>query len=159
MREKKHEAGLEAWHTLVGAQAAVLEALERELGSCGAEPLASLEALIALSEAPDGRLRMQDLAGHLRLSRSGATRLVDRLVEDGLIRRGTCSEDRRGVHAELTEEGRRALRRSRPHILDAVEEHFSRHLTEKETELVRAALEKVLRGNGHEPHLFAVGKD
>jgi DNA-binding MarR family transcriptional regulator len=157
MRTELDPAGLEAWHMVMNAQAAVVDSLEQELRANGALPLASIEALALLGEAPDGAMRMQELSSQVRLSRSGATRLVDRLVAEGLVRRASCPSDRRGVHAILTDEGREALQRSRPCILKAIDEHFSRHLSREEKREMQSVLEKVLIANGQQPHAFGPG--
>src|SRR2546422_1032357 len=64
--------------------------------------LAEYDVLVQLSFAPDGRLRMTELSDRVRLSPSGLTRLVDRLVRGGLVKRGRCASDRRGTYAILT---------------------------------------------------------
>ena len=65
------------------------------------------EVLLTLADAPDGRMRMSELAAAVVLSQSGLTRLVDRLVRDGSVARIRCEGDRRGLNAELTDAGRR----------------------------------------------------
>lgn len=139
----------EAWRTLLNAHAVVLDAIERQLQREAGMPLTWHEVLIRLSEAPDGSLRMQDLADRLVLSRSGVTRLVDRLEAAGLIERASCPSDRRGTYAVLTDAGRSALERLQPLLRPAVQQHFGRYLTEPEAELLRSILDKLLTAHGY----------
>jgi DNA-binding MarR family transcriptional regulator len=83
---------------------------------------------------------MSELADAVVLSRSGVTRLVDRMVRAGLVRREACPEDRRSLYAALTPEGTRALKRARPFHLRGVAEHFGRHLSDEEAKTIAAAL-------------------
>lgn len=142
---------------MMGAHAAVVDALDRFLRKKGAVPLAWYEALALLAQARPGALRMQELAEHLVLSKSGVTRLVDRMERAGLIERTSCPEDRRGVYALLTDAGREELRASEPHVLAAVEEHFSRHITDEAASVLRACLSSVLAANGYQPHAYGSG--
>src|SRR3984893_13530622 len=103
-------AELRAWAAFLDAQAALLRQLESELVEKEDMTLAEFDVLIQLAMAPDRRLRMTELSERVRLSRSGLTRLVDRLVQAGLVKRGKCAEDRRGTLAVLA-----AVRGSRPH--------------------------------------------
>ncbi|MDP9496424.1 MAG: MarR family transcriptional regulator, partial [Actinomycetota bacterium] len=91
-----------AWRTFLRAHAVLVRRLEAELVAEHDLPLASYDVLVQLSEAPQQRLRMTELADRVLLSRSGLTRLVDRLVRDGLVERQACSEDARGMLAVLT---------------------------------------------------------
>ena len=98
--------------------------MEGELAAANELPLASYDVLVQLAEAPGHRLRMTELADRVLLSRSGVTRLVDRLVRDGLVRREPCPGDARGLYAVATDNGVDRLRvASRTH-LDGVARHF-----------------------------------
>jgi len=99
--------------------------------------------LLELSGAPDGRLRMHELARAVVLSRSGLTRLVDRLEGAGLLRREPDPADRRGSYAAITEAGRATLRRMWPVYAAGIAEHFGRHLTDEETRVIASALRRV----------------
>jgi DNA-binding MarR family transcriptional regulator len=81
-------------------------------------------ALLFLAEAPERRLRMGRLAEALTLSKSGATRLIDRLVQDGLVERAACPSDLRGAEARLTEAGLSRLRAAAPTHLRGIAEYF-----------------------------------
>lgn len=137
------EAQLAAWRAFLRAHATVVDRLDRELQQEQDLPLAWYEVLLHLAEAPDGRLRLSELAAVVLLSRSGITRLVDRLVAAGLVERQACRTDRRGSFAVLTTEGRARLRRAAPVHLRGIQEHFTAHLDDEELDAIRSGLEKV----------------
>ena len=99
------ERHLAAWRTFITAHAALIDAIERDLRGAGVISLTWYDVLIELAEAPDHRLRLHELARAVVLSRSGLTRLVERLGAAGLIAREPCPDDRRGAFAVLTAEG------------------------------------------------------
>jgi DNA-binding MarR family transcriptional regulator len=129
-----------AWRTLLQAQAAVLRAIERDLHSAGEIPLTWYDVLLELENAPEGCYRMQELAERVVLSRSRVSRLVDELQTAGLVERSPDPGDARAVHVGITDKGRAAMHRSAPHYLEAIERHFTAHLSETE----RCALVGVL---------------
>jgi DNA-binding MarR family transcriptional regulator len=141
------ETRLAAWRGLLNAHAAVVAAIERDLAQAEGEylPLTWYDVLLALVEAPERRLRLHELARRIVLSRSGLTRLVDRLEVAGLLRREPDPADRRGAFAVLTDAGRDALRRTWPAYAGGIVEHFARHLTEDEARVIGIALERVRR--------------
>ena len=94
-----------AWRGFLRAHATVLRALEADLQAEHELPLASYDVLVQLSESPDRRLRMTELADRVLLSRSGLTRLADRLEREGLLTREPCPSDARGTLAVLTDAG------------------------------------------------------
>jgi DNA-binding MarR family transcriptional regulator len=140
---------MQAWRALLTAQAVVLDAVEGQLQDLGQMPLAWYEVLVRLSQTPEGALRMQDLAERLVLSRSGVTRLADRLEAAGLIERASCPSDRRGTYAVLTDAGRAALQRTQPLVDKAVEEQLGRHLEVSEARLLESILGKLLEAHGY----------
>jgi DNA-binding MarR family transcriptional regulator len=87
---------------------------------------------------------MQELSASVLLSKSGLSRLVDRMVEAGLVRRERCEDDRRGWFAVLTDQGRSALRRAAPVHLRGIQEHFVRHLEPEEVQVLSTALARVV---------------
>ena len=89
---------------------------------------------------------MADVSRSLVLSKSGATRLIDRLAERGLVERAACPSDRRVVYAGLTPDGRDALREAAPALRAGLVAHLGRHLDARETGTVRAALDRILDG-------------
>src|SRR5712691_5660891 len=88
------------------------------------------EVLLHLNRSPEGRMRMQDLADLALQSRSGLTRVVDRMEAAGLVSREVCPSDRRGILAVITPEGRRSFRRAALLHVRGIERHFGRHLSE-----------------------------
>lgn len=137
------EGRVEAWRALITANARVIEKIERALSGAGLPPLGWYDVLLELSGAPDGRLRMHELARAVVLSRSGLTRLVDRLERAGLLGREPDPADRRGSYAAITDEGRALLRRMWPVYAAGIAEHFGGHLTDDESRVVAAALGRV----------------
>ena len=133
----------EAWKALLRAQAELICTLDRELQAERGLPITFFDVLIQLSAA-GGRLRMSELADAVLLSRSGVTRLVDRMVRAGLVRREACPTDRRSMYAALTAKGKRALAQARPVHLRGVAEHFGRHLSDDEAKTVTAALGRMV---------------
>jgi DNA-binding MarR family transcriptional regulator len=95
-----------------------------------------------LEETPDG-LRMNELAERILYSKSGFTRVVDRLEDAGLVRRVRPENDRRSILVVLTDEGRKTMERARRHHRHAIEEHFSRHLADSDVKALTDALEKL----------------
>ncbi len=107
-------------------------------------PLTSYEVLLQLADTPDGSLRMGELADRLFLSRSGLTRLIDRLVKAGLVEREVCESDRRGSYARLTAAGRRRFNAARPTHLRGVREHFLSKLSTRDLDRLAAVWPRVL---------------
>lgn len=137
-----------AWLVLLRAHGALVEALERRLELERSLPLPWYEVLFLLGHAPGRKLRMQELARSVLLSKSGLSRLVDRMEGSGLLVRETCLSDRRGTYAVLTGKGRALLRRAMPVFLGGIEEHFGRLLSEGEVRTLRTLMGKLLQGNG-----------
>jgi DNA-binding MarR family transcriptional regulator len=123
---------LDMWRSFLRAHARVIHALDAELAAECDLPLGSYEVLLHLNDAPARRLRMTELADRVLLSRSGLTRLVDRLEREGLIRRESCPTDARGTNAVLTDEGRARLKAAAPVHLRGVREHVIGMLAEDE---------------------------
>jgi DNA-binding MarR family transcriptional regulator len=140
------EAELGAWRGLLRVHAAVCKALDAELEAAHGVPLSSYDVLVHLRTAPRRRLRMADLADHVLLSRSGMTRLVDRLEREGLLAREQCSDDARGCYARLTRKGEAFLDEARPTHLDGVRERFLRHLSREELELLGECWNRIVPG-------------
>lgn len=143
MNKKIDEFQLAAWRAFLNAHAAVIELIEKELAEAQQLPLSSYDVLVALSEAPDHRLRLHELARRVVLSRSGLTRLVDRLEGDELLYRERTSTDRRGAYAVLSEKGQEALRRAWPIYARGILNHFVAHLSEAEIPTLTEALGRV----------------
>jgi DNA-binding MarR family transcriptional regulator len=137
---------LAAWRGLLRVHAGMTKALDAELLREHRLPLSSYEVLLFLADSPDGRMRMSELADGVLLSRSGLTRLVDRMERDGLLRRRRCEEDQRGWFAEITDVGRELFARARTTHLDGVRERFLSHLSRDEQRTLAAFWEKVSPG-------------
>ena len=134
---------LAAWRGLLKAHSQLIAALDTELEREHGLPLGSYEVLLHLADADDGSLRMGTLADRLLLSRSGLTRMVDRLGGRGLVERHSCPSDRRGTFARLTPEGRQLLDEARPTHLRGVREHFIDHLSGGDLERLAEIWERV----------------
>jgi DNA-binding MarR family transcriptional regulator len=141
-------AGLEgdrmaAWRGFIRAHAHVFAHLSRELQDEESLPATWYDVLVQLSEVDGRRLRMQELADRVLLSQSGLTRLVDRMVGAGLVERVRCSEDGRGLFAQLTPDGLATLRRAYPTHLRGVRTWFSDLLTDDEAAVLARALTRI----------------
>lgn len=137
------EAELRAWRGLLRAHASLAKRLENRLEREHGLQLSSYEVLQHLMDAPAGKMRMCDLAEHVQLSRSGLTRLVDRLERDELLSRCTCQHDARGAYACLTDDGRERLEAARGTHRAVVREHFLSHFSESELEALGQMWERV----------------
>jgi DNA-binding MarR family transcriptional regulator len=134
---------LAAWRGFLRAHTALTRELDAELVESHGLPLSSYEVLLFLAEAPDGRMRMSELADRVLLSRSGLTRLADRLARDGLIERRPCTEDARGWFATLTPKGRELFAEARRTHLDGVRRRFVGAFSGEELELLAACFERL----------------
>jgi DNA-binding MarR family transcriptional regulator len=137
---------LGAWRGLLRVHSALVKALDAELLAAHALPLTSYEVLINLQAAPGRRRRMAELADGVLLSRSGMTRLVDRLERDGLLERDACTDDGRGTFAVLTDKGEALLDDARRTHLDGVRERFLQHFDDDELEVLAGFWERVVPG-------------
>jgi DNA-binding MarR family transcriptional regulator len=144
VREGLNTVEQTAWRAFLRAHATIVRALEADLLAEHDLPLASYDVLVQLSEAPDSRLRMTELADRVLLSRSGLTRLADRLEREGLIIRQPCPNDARGTLAVLTDAGLARLREAWPTHLRGVEQHVTGRLTQDEIAQLGALLGKLV---------------
>jgi len=135
---------LAVWRTFLRAHASLIRRLEHDLLVDHDLPLASYDVLVQLAEAPEGRLRMTDLADRVLLSRSGLTRLVDRLAADGLAERQSCPSDARGTFTVITEAGRARLRTAAPTHLRGIQEYVAGRLSAAELDALGGLLRKLL---------------
>lgn len=134
-----------AWRAFLQSHSALLAVLEKELEAEAGMPLSQYEVLLYLYNSPDGGMRMNDLARSVLLSKSGVTRLIDRLVASGLVERAEYESDRRVTFARITPSGTEALRAAAPVHMRGVSEHFSRYLTDEEAQVLSGALLKIFR--------------
>jgi DNA-binding MarR family transcriptional regulator len=139
---------LRAWRGLVRAHTCLIKRLDAQLETEHGLPLTSYEVLLRLSDADGGKMRMHDIAASVMLSRSGLTRLVDRLERDGLVDRCSCENDARGAYAVITTEGRSRCAAARVTHRAGVRALFVAHYSEEELELLGPLLERVLPADG-----------
>lgn len=121
-----------AWRGFLRAHSAVVRRLEADLLREHGLPLAWYDVLVQLVEAPEHELRMTELAERVLVSRSGLTRLVDRMAAQGLVTRRPCESDARGYFAVLTPEGFERLREAAPTHLAGVRDYAIGGLSEDE---------------------------
>lgn len=120
------------------------ESLGRELEQSVGIPLVFFDVLIHVGAAPEGRLTMSTLSSDVALTTGGVTRLVDRMVEAGLVARQNCPSDRRSIHVVLTPEGRAVLERAVAQHVDSIDRHLMSHLNSGDRAAMEVALSKVL---------------
>jgi DNA-binding MarR family transcriptional regulator len=149
-QEALSEGEQRAWRGMLRAYSCLAKRLDAQLEARHRLPMTSYEVLHCLQESSGGRMRMRDLAEQAQLSRSGLTRLVDRLERDGLLERCSCSHDARGAYACLTEQGRERLEEARRTHLAVVREQFFAHFSEPELGLLADMWERIAPcSNGH----------
>lgn len=134
---------LGAWRGLLRASACACKQVDTELEAKYGIALSTYEVLAYVAEADGAKMRMCDLAASASLSRSGLTRLIDRLERDGLIERERCSNDARGAWAKLTDEGRQRLEGAREAHADALRRLFLSNLTPAEQAMLAALPDRV----------------
>ncbi len=134
---------LAVWRGLQRAHVTIMRRIEAELLDRHDLPLASFEVLQQLAQTPRQRLRMNDLADRVLLSRSGLTRLVDRLEREGLVERHACQSDARGLFAVLTGSGRRRLGGAMPTYHQCVRKCFLDRIGADELRQVAATAAKL----------------
>lgn len=122
----------------------LVERLRAELMESKGLPLHWFDVLIQLSRVDEQRMSMHELAESVVLSKSGVTRLVDRMVDAGLVERMVCESDRRITYAALTEKGRATLEDALPVHMDGVRRLFERHLNNEEKQALISAFTKIL---------------
>jgi DNA-binding MarR family transcriptional regulator len=137
-----------AWRALLTAHADLTERIDAALRAAGVIPLRWYDALLSLYEAPGRRLRLAELARAALLSRSGLSRLVDRLEAAGLLMREPCEDDARGAYAVLTPEGLQALRRCWRVYGAEIEARVGRRLTSGEAKTLRGLLAGLVEPEG-----------
>jgi DNA-binding MarR family transcriptional regulator len=138
------EVEVEAWRGLVRVHATLVKQLDAELDARHGLPLTSYEVLRGLRRTPGGKLRMAELAEHALLSRSGMTRLIDRLEREGMVGRTTCDKDGRGCYAVLTDQGRTVVDQARTSYLSVVRASFLRHYGVDELRELAGLLQRAL---------------
>jgi DNA-binding MarR family transcriptional regulator len=133
---------LRAWRLYFESALALIDVLDAELERDAGIRLRWYDVLVKLEETPDG-LRMNELAERILYSKSGFTRVVDRMEEAGLVRRVRPANDRRSILVVLTDEGRETMENARRYHRHGIEQHFSRHMTDADIKALTRALEKI----------------
>jgi DNA-binding MarR family transcriptional regulator len=131
-----------AWRLFFESALALNDVLDTELERDAGIPLRWYDVLVQLEESPGG-IPMNALADRILYSKSGFTRVVDRMVESGLVLRVRPEHDRRSILVVLTEGGSEMLERARSYHRDGIERHFSQHLSDREIKALTRALEKI----------------
>jgi DNA-binding MarR family transcriptional regulator len=143
LSEERSDAGQRAWRGLLRAHACLAKRLDTALDQAHGLPLSSFEVLDRLEDASSGRMRMCDLAEQAQLSRSGLTRLVDRLEREHLLERCSCEQDARGSFACLTDAGRERLEEARVTHMAVVREQFFARFSEVELSLLADMCQRI----------------
>jgi DNA-binding MarR family transcriptional regulator len=134
---------LRTWRTFFESAFSLIQILDAELQEQAGIPLRWYDVLVHLEEAPERRMRMNELAAAIVSSKSGLTRVIDRMEEDRLVRRERPDDDRRVVEVVLTERGDAKLQEARKLHRHGIEQHFARHLDGKDFAALDRALPKV----------------
>jgi DNA-binding MarR family transcriptional regulator len=151
MAQSKKESNIALWQDFLRSHAQVSGRIEGDLQERVGFPLTWYDVLFHLAEAPKSKLRLQDLADKLLFSRSGLTRLIDRIEQAGFVVREPDPHDRRGVSAVLTPTGRKALRRAAPTHTKGVDRYFLGALTRADQKSLRALLAKIIASSSSAP--------
>ena len=133
---------LRTWRLFFESALALTDVLDGELEQAVGIPMRWYDVLVQLEESPEG-IPTKELADRILYSKSGFTRVVDRMEEAGLIRRVRPEHDRRTILVLLTEQGRATLEHARRHHRDGIERHFAQHLSDTDVKALTRALEKV----------------
>jgi DNA-binding MarR family transcriptional regulator len=139
---------LGAWRGMLEAHARLARELDADLQARHALSLSAYEVLMLLSEAPRGRMRISDLSQASLLSVSGMSRLVDRLVRTGLVRKEPCEADARGAEAALTSMGRGRVRAARASHLAGVRSAFLSRFSDDELRAMAEGWERLVSAPG-----------
>lgn len=131
---------------VVRAHRLLVDRLGRELEHDVGIPLVFFDVLINVAGAPDGRVTMSRLSNDIALTTGGVTRLVDRMVDAGLVERSACPSDRRSIHVVLTPEGSEVLDRAIAAHIEGIERYLMAHLSDKDRANLATALTKILAG-------------
>src|ERR1700737_3799803 len=130
MKRKPSTEATAAWIRLMRVQSRVLDAVEQDLKKAGFPPLAWYDALLELSRAPSGEMRPVELERQMLIPQYSTSRLIDRLVDEGLAARRECKVDKRGQFVEITETGRELQKKMGSAYSAAIENKVARNLSE-----------------------------
>lgn len=144
MKTDLSESHNTCWRLVLTTHTILIELIEQELRQAGLPPLTWYDVLLALEEAPDQRLRLHELADAIILQRSNLTRLIDRLEAARLVSRESCSTDRRGAFATITQKGLATRQQMWPIYSNAIAKYFACHLNDTEVSLLTESLKRML---------------
>ena len=133
---------LRCWRLFIESSLALVDVLDTELQDAAGIPQRWYDVLVHLEESPDG-IAMTELADQILYSKSGFTRLIDRMEEAALVSRVRPQNDRRSILVTITDQGTQTMQDARRHHRDGIDRHFSRHLTDTDTKALTRALEKI----------------
>ena len=133
---------LRAWRLFFESALALLDLLDSELEQAAGISQRWYDVLVHLEDSPQG-VPMNLLAERILYSKSGFTRVVDRMEEAGLVRRVRPEHDRRTILVVLTDKGAETMEHARHHHRHGIERHFSQHLTDADVKALTRALEKI----------------
>ena len=136
---------LRSWRAYIIGSERLRQSLNSELQDTHNLPLADYEVLVRLSEQPDSRMRMTQLADEVAQSKSRLSHQISRLEKAGLVRRTHCPSDARGVLAELTDQGMEQLRAAAPTHVEGVRDHLIDLISEQERAVLETVFERVLK--------------
>jgi DNA-binding MarR family transcriptional regulator len=143
MKRKPSSEATAAWIRLMRVQSRVLDAVEQELKKAGFPPLAWYDALLELSRAPSGELRPVELERQMLLPQYSTSRLIDRLVDEGLAARRECKIDKRGQFVEITEAGRELQKKMWGAYSAAIEKHVGSKLSDADAVKLCSLLDRL----------------
>ena len=143
MKRKPSTEATEAWIRLMRIQSRVLDAVEQDLKKAGFPPLAWYDALLELSRAPSGELRPVELEKQMLLPQYSTSRLIDRLVEEGLAVRRECKMDKRGLFVEITDAGRELQKKMWNSYTAALERHIGSKLSDADAVKLTGLLDRL----------------
>src|SRR5690349_20853249 len=143
MAEPLDDMEQRCWRTFIESSWALHTRLEEELRAATDLSMNDYHVLVVLSEAPQHRLRMGELAGRLVFSPSRVTYQISSMVKRGLVRKQSCPDDGRGQEAVLTDEGMAALEAAAPLHLITVRDSFIDHLDDDELAVIARVFDKV----------------
>lgn len=142
---------LAPWRAFLLAHARVFRRLDEELRNEHDLTVGEYDALLTIAQAPERRIRMRQLADQVILSKSGVTRLIDRLVDDGLVERSACLSDARGAEAVLTDRGLSRLRAAATTHLRGIDEHFLSILENSDLDVIERTMSSIAERAGGGP--------
>jgi DNA-binding MarR family transcriptional regulator len=128
MPRKLTRAAVDVWARLIRTEHRLLEQVEADLKAAGLPPLVWYDVVLELARAPDGKLRHRDLQARVLLAKYNLSRLIDRMIGDGLVARLPVAEDARGAYIAITAAGRQLQKRIWPVYGRSIARHFAAHL-------------------------------